>query len=117
MAFIRGEAGAYRVLAEIEAGASIPAVNLAELATLVTNTGESEESVRRVISDMQLDVIPFDEELAYQAGLLVSLTRSRGLSLGDRACLATAMHHKLRILTGDRAWQGLPFDVEIEFFR
>lgn len=117
MAYIRGEAGAYRVLAEIEAGASISVVNLAELVTLNINSGESERVTRRIIAEMHLDVIPFDEELAFQAGLLVPVTRSRGLSLGDRACLATAMHHRLPILTADRAWQGLPLNVEIEFLR
>lgn len=44
-------------------------------------------------------MLPFDEELAYRAGELRPETRSRGLSFGDRACVAA--------LTMERAWGGL----------
>lgn len=117
IAFILNEAGASRVGFEIDAGASISVVNLAEVVTASINLGSSEEKIRHDVGELHLNVIPFDEELAYQAGLLVSVTRRRGLSLGDRACLATALHRKLPVLTGDHAWQDLPLDIEIEFFR
>lgn len=117
MAFILNEIGAANVGREIDAGAAISAVNLAEVVTTSMNLGGSEEKIRRDIDELNLEVIAFDHDIAYQAGLLVSITRRRGLSLGDRACLATALRHKLPILTGDHAWQGLPLDIEIEFFR
>ena len=52
--------------------------------------GRPEHEYRERLSIQTLDVVPFDTELAYQAGFLRSSTRQGGLSLGDRACLALA---------------------------
>lgn len=44
-------------------------------------------------------------------------TRSVGLSLGDRACLATAHRLGLPTLTADTAWSELELDLEIQLIR
>ncbi|WP_152607392.1 PIN domain-containing protein [Thermus sp. 2.9] len=51
-----------------------------------------------------LEVLPFTQEEAMVAAELDPQTRGLGLSLGDRACLATAKVHGLLALTADRAW-------------
>lgn len=117
VAVILNEPGGNNVRRRITGGASISAVNLAEVVGVLRRNGMSPEAVNLAVGLLSLDVIPFDEALAFHAGLLELSTRRRGLSLGDRACLATALRHKLPILTADRAWQDLPLDVEIELFR
>ena len=64
-----------------------------------------------------LTVVPFDEEQAYKAGLLRQTTRSQGLSLGDRACLALAHSLGLPAITADRAWSNLNVGVEVILVR
>ncbi len=45
------------------------------------------------------------------------LTKSRGLSLGDRACLALAMSTGATAVTADRSWADLGLAVSIEVIR
>jgi PIN domain nuclease of toxin-antitoxin system len=40
-----------------------------------------------------------------------------GLSLGDRACLSTAMTMDVRAITADRVWQNLDIGVQIQLVR
>jgi PIN domain nuclease of toxin-antitoxin system len=63
------------------------------------------------------DRVPFDEELARGAGALRPATKSLGLSLGDRACLALAQREGLPVLTADRAWAKLAVGVEVKVIR
>lgn len=111
------EPGATRTLAAARTGAALGAVNLAEAATRMREVGASEDEIREQIAKLGLDVIPFDEELAYQTGLLRPLTRHLGLSLGDRACLALGLRLGLPVLTADAAWAGLQLGVAIELVR
>ena len=45
------------------------------------------------------------------------LTRSAGLSLGDRACLALAQRLGLEAVTAERAWAGLELGVTVRVIR
>ncbi len=62
-------------------------------------------------------VEPFDEDQARITGQLLPRTRSLGLSLGDRACLALAIALKAPVYTADRAWKGLKIGVAIHIIR
>ena len=55
--------------------------------------------------------------LAVAAGQLRAATQEKGLSLGDRACVALAMREQAGIVTADRAWAGLDPGVEVELIR
>jgi ribonuclease VapC len=59
----------------------------------------------------------FDAEQARIAGQLLLRTRSLGLSLGDRACLALAMVLRAPVYTADRIWKGLKVGVPIHVIR
>ncbi len=56
---------------------------------------------------LNLTIVDFDRETAILAAELRAVTKRLGLSLGDRACLATARSHGLPVLTADQAWAKL----------
>jgi ribonuclease VapC len=116
LAFVHGEPGAEAV-AQVVGDALMSSVNLAEVVTkLVERTG-SLEAARVALGMAAVDVVDFDAPQAEQAGALVAMTRSRGLSLGDRACLALAAREAVPVLTGDRIWTTLKLDVEVRLIR
>lgn len=116
LALLQGERGADRVEAALH-GAVIGAVNLAEVVGKLAEAGMSEEAVHMTLGSLELEVVPFDEDLAFRAGLLRLRTRSYGLSLGDRACLALAQRLGKPALTADRAWATLKLGIETDLIR
>ena len=117
LAVVFQEPGRERVDRAIDEGAFILSVNLAEVVTRMASGGMSEARIRAILSTIRATVVPFDEELAYRAGLLRSATRSAGLSLGDRACLALAERLGVPALTTDRNWGALQLGLQIEVIR
>jgi ribonuclease VapC len=87
LALLLAEPGGETVRAVL-ADAAISAVNFSEVIGHYVRNGVAEAQIRQVLDPLPLDIVPFDLELAYVAGLLLPATRSAGLSLGDRACLA-----------------------------
>jgi PIN domain nuclease of toxin-antitoxin system len=92
-------------------------VNFAEVVAKLTLLGTPREAIDGLVPDYQLTIPPFTDRLATLAGLLVTHTGHRGLSLGDRACLALAIALGLPVVTADRAWAGLDLGVEIRVIR
>jgi ribonuclease VapC len=116
LAFIHGEPGG-EVVAGVVGQAIISSVNLAEVVTkLVERTG-SLDLARAALGMANVDVIDFDRVQAEQVGALAVRTRSRGLSLGDRACLTLAAREAAPVLTADRIWTTLKLDVEARLIR
>jgi PIN domain nuclease of toxin-antitoxin system len=95
----------------------LSAVNMCEIITKIVERGGSEKQVEDVRSQFAARTLPFDTDQAVAAGLLRAATRSAGLSLGDRACLALARTLDAPVLTADRAWAGLDVGIEIEVIR
>ena len=95
---------ASEVVAALLPGAIISAVNLSEVVAKLVDAGMPDEAVRAVLGGLSIDVRPFDEAAAFEAGALRRRIRHAGLSLGDRACLALAKRLGLRAVTADRAW-------------
>lgn len=117
LALLGDELGAERAAAAVARGASIGAVNLAEVASKLSASGMPDDEVRDVLGGLSLRVLAFDEDLAYRVAALVPLTRPHGLSLGDRACLALGQREGLAVLTADRTWDDLHLDVEVQRVR
>ena len=90
---------------------------LAEIVTSLITQGFPAAEARRTAESLAIETVPFDEELALDAGALRETTRSHGLSLGDRACLALARRMALPALTADQAWQELDIGVDIRLIR
>lgn len=96
---------------------TISAVNLSEIVSGLVNNGFPGAVARDSVARLDLSVVPFDEDMALDAGALREATRSRGLSLGDRACLSLARRLGLPALTADRVWLGLDLGIEIRLIR
>ncbi|PJG45603.1 VapC toxin family PIN domain ribonuclease [Sphingobium sp. LB126] len=116
LAVFNGEPGSDRVI-EALPEAVISAVNLAEVATKLQERGMPDDRIRANIEALELTVIPLEMGLAIDTGLLRAATRSAGLSLGDRACLALAGSLGATAVTTDRAWQDLDIGIAIELAR
>jgi PIN domain nuclease of toxin-antitoxin system len=116
IAFLRSEPGADVVRVNLS-DAVISAVNIAEIASWIVRGGETIESAQTGLDNLDLDTIDFDDDLAMRTGALMAKTKRLGLSLGDRACLATAAREGVPVLTADRAWRDLDVGVEIQLIR
>ena len=116
LCLLNGEAGAERV-AEALPFAVIGAVNLAEVVTKLRECGLSAEEVEEALGGFNLDVRPFTAVQAYSTGQLRQSTRSQGLSLGDRACLALAVELGAPALTADQAWGKVDASAAVEVIR
>lgn len=116
IALLAGEPGGETVRACVP-DAAVSAVNLTEVGAKLADRGMKDAEIRAAVGILGLEVVAFDEEAAYAAAALRLRTRNRGLSLGDRACLALGAARGLPVLTMDRKWSGLDLDIEIRLAR
>jgi ribonuclease VapC len=117
LALLGDEPGADRVDAALAGGGVIGAVNFAEVVAKLSGSGMPDGEVREILDGLGLDVVAFDADLAYRTGSLRPATRTRGLSIGDRACLALGQRESLPVLTADRRWDGAVAGVELRWVR
>jgi PIN domain nuclease of toxin-antitoxin system len=116
LAMLFGEPGAERVADVIAGGAAASAVNLSEVATVLVRQGKDPASILTPVAK-QLTVEPFTDADALVAAAIYPQTASRGLSLGDRACLALAQRLDAPAVTADHACRGLDLDIEGQVIR
>ena len=116
LALLQAESGAERVRAVIRQ-AALSSVNLTEVVTKLTASGVPADELPAILGEIEVSVHAHDEDLAIAAGVMHTTTRSRGLSLGDRACLALARRLSAMALTADRAWGEIDISVPIEVIR
>ena len=115
LALIKNEPGA-DVTASALPGALISAVNITEVVSKLIDLGSSMEPLDLALAEAKVEIVPFTETQARLAGELRRTTKSRGLSLGDRACLALARERGLTAVTADAAWVGAT-DVAVRLIR
>ncbi len=101
----------------IARGGIISTVNVAEVLSRLARTGASPAEAMRELQRVNIEVVPFTLDHARRVAELGPLTRSAGLSLGDRACLALAMERGVAAATADRAWAELDLPVRIDVIR
>ncbi len=94
-------------LENVVANAVISSVNLGEVISVLARSGMPKEEITETINSSITGVIPFSQEEATLTGQLILQTKKLGLSLGDRACLATALKLGLPVYTADKAWTTL----------
>lgn len=96
---------------------AISSVNLAEIITVLTLSDIKKDWIDSRLKSVFGNILEFTPEHAQLAGSLVAMTKKHGLSLGDRACLATGITMKAKVLTTDTAWKNLDIGVEIILIR
>jgi PIN domain nuclease of toxin-antitoxin system len=118
LALVLEEPGAERVEGFVPGGIA-SAVDLGEVVAKVRDLGIEAARVGEVVAEMQLDVRGHDLTAALSAGHLRPATRSAGLALAGRACLALAETLRLPALTADRAWLAVAdaIGVRVELIR
>ena len=114
LALLQDEPGGESVKLEVSV---MNSVNFAEV---VQKSVQRDTPVATLLEELRLlglEVTPFSSEEGRLAGELVTQTQHAGLSLGDRACLATAQSLGAVAVTADKAWGGLELGVEVRLIR
>lgn len=116
-----GEPGGEVVADWLGKGAAVSAVNWAEAISRTLDRPENTQALLlaldQVRHDNEIDVVAFDVGRAGNAGYLRTATRRRGLSLGDRACLALARMLDIPVVTADRGWADVDPGARVELIR
>jgi len=116
LALLHGERGGETV-EELLGTSAISSVNWSEVIQKALEKKTRVEGLRQELESLGLEVIPFTAELAEKTALLRAETRSAGLSLGDRACLALADNLGRPAVTADKIWRDLRLRVEVRVVR
>jgi len=119
LAYLQDETGAELVADAIALGAHMSAVNVAEVLSRVTDRSIdprslADELTSRGLLGGAIVIEPFTIADAIDVARLRPLTRSAGLSIGDRACLALARRLGARAITADTAWIQADADIGVE---
>jgi ribonuclease VapC len=116
LAFLQKEPGSKRVEAVLDRSI-MSAVNLAEVVSKAIDNGGTLEGVSSSLSPLLMRVVPFEPEDAYISGSLRTATSPKGLSLGDRCCLALGLKTGLPVLTTEGKWLEIDVGVRVEKIR
>ena len=92
----------------------VSAANQAEITAKALDRGGTPDAIHTILAELSYSVIDIKAEDGVQAGLMRLVTRSAGLSLGDRLCLAVAQRLKTRVFTADRAWSSVAQALGLE---
>ena len=104
LALFNDEPGAQAVLDALAGDCLVSAVNQTEVLTKLLDKGLSKAEAASVMEAVEIEVLAFDGSQSLDAAWLRLQTRTVGLSLGDRACLALARSRKAVALTANRPW-------------
>jgi PIN domain nuclease of toxin-antitoxin system len=110
IALLKKEPG-YEEIEDIIANSAISSVNLSELVAVLARSGISDLDIDEMIKDIVPEIIPFCEYTSIKAGKLLTITKTYGLSLGDRACIATGDFYEMEIHTTDKAWLKVQSEI------
>ena len=116
LAFLQDEPGS-NVVEQAIPDSVISAVNWSEVIQKSVANRVDITGMRDELQALGLTVVPFLAEQAEIAGLLWQQTREKGLSIADRACLATAKYLDTHVLTTDRVWADLDLPLQIRVVR
>ena len=120
LAHLNRETGADVVEAWLDrGGAAVSALTVQELAKKIVERGGTRGDADETVDDLGLAVHDLTRELGLDAGAMVAATKPKGLSEGDRACLALARHLDVPAVTADRPWAEIAdgVGVRVELIR
>lgn len=114
LAWLQGEPGMNNVTLE---GAVINSVNWSEVVQKAEQNGVTMTGIRDELGALGLDLRGFSLEEGQKAAELYPLTKAHGLSLGDRACLATAFTLSGTAITAEQVWNWAEHGVPVRVIR
>jgi ribonuclease VapC len=117
LALLNDEPGGKKITPELLSRSTTSAINMAEVQTILVREGGDPDESWALAVDPIPDIEPFTAEQARIAGTLIQKTRSLGLSLGDRACLALAIALDAPVYTTDQLWRKLKLGIPIHVLR
>jgi ribonuclease VapC len=122
LAYIQDEPGSTIVEASLVSGSVVNALNYAEVLSRLSDGGQDAATAHRRMQEQGLvgdvlKVVPLHEDDAVVIARLRPFTRAQGLSLGDRACLATGLRLGRPVITTDRAWEHIDVGVTVRLIR
>lgn len=115
LAVVNEEPGA-EIVSPLLSYGLVSAVNVAEVYTKLIEYNSAALPLGLQILHL-LEIVPFDHQQAKLTGELRPVTRSAGLSLGDRACLALGMQLGADVYTAEHVWARLNLDCRIHLIR
>lgn len=113
LAYILGEPGADAVDRELD-DCAMSVVNASETAEILRRKGVP---IEKAISDLAAMTLPWVAPNIDTAMCAARLSVHKGLSLGDRFCIAEAQVRGAPVLTADRAWASHALGVSVELIR
>jgi len=116
LAFLQDEPGS-EIVDAVLSSSRLSTVNWAEVVQKSVARGVDVRGMREDIEALGVAIEPFTVEQAEIAGDLWKETKSFGLSLGDRACLALGLKTGATVLTTDTVWENLKLDLNIRILR
>jgi len=117
LVYLQQEKGYKEVENALVNGAAISTVNLAEVYRKIVSEEWDLEEVRALLKALGLIILPFDEDEAKISAELYPISKSLGLSLGDRACLSLGLKRGLPVLTTDKTWSKINLEIDIRVLR
>ncbi len=110
IAFLNKETG-YDIIENVIQKASINTVTYTEIISFYARQGLDDLILHELCK--YVNIININEDICFNAGNLIKISKEYGLSLGDRLCLATAIHYKLDVYTSDKIWAQLTKDLKL----
>lgn len=119
LVYLRDEPGADLVADVVARGVVMSAVNVAEVLGRAADRGADPAALADTLTARGLlhgaiAVEEFTADDAVDVARLRPLTRTAGLSIADRACLALARRLGSGAVTADRAWEHVAGAVDVE---
>lgn len=97
--------------------AAMSSVSLAEIVTKCIEWALDPDDALAFVRGAGINVHDFTGDDAMLAGRLATTASKGVLSLGDRACIATAIRLGATAVTADRAWATLDLPCPVELIR
>jgi ribonuclease VapC len=117
LAILNHEPGADKLTPQLLSNATSSTVNLAEVHGKLVSRGLSPRDAWEVTLSPIREATVFTADQARMAGDLIAVTRTLGLSLGDRACLALGLDLDAPVYTADKSWKNLKLGIRIHVIR
>lgn len=108
----------YEKVVEILPQSIMSSVNVAEVAKFLKERNKLDDGqIQNTIYSLIEQILPFDDKLAFLSSSIIDKTKTFGLSLGDRACIALGLTTGYLIYTADKAWAELKLECTIKLIR